>query len=244
MKKQDWEAKERQKVQSWQEWFDRCAQYYQDPRMKMAYYEDGKSVSFAIMQAIYKDIFRKLRANSHHTVLDVGGGVGLFSRAIQNRVKRIINTDISPTMISQAYQRNPRGTFLLCDSKRLPFSSGSFDRILCYSVFHYLSDQAEAKKVMIEFMRVLKKGGKILIGDVLFPPRFLKSLPLGDNSKKRNKNRHWWPSFLDHHLRKFTFPPKFFEKFCQDRGYQCQILRQDIPGKQTASSRYDVILAH
>ena len=230
-------------VSSWAEWFDRCAKYYQDPRMKMAYYEDGKPVAMKVMRAIHEDVWKKMGATKNSTVLDVGGGIGLFSQPFQHRVKRIIGTDISPTMIRDAYKLNPKGTFLLCAASSLPFSNESFDRVLCYSVFHYLPNPSRATKVLNEFMRVVNEDGLVFIGDILYPEGYLKRKDHSGISKQSNQ-RHtmWWPSLLNHDLEKLTFPPSFFINYAKKNGCRCKILTQKITGKETTVSRYDVIL--
>src|SRR3989338_7623814 len=163
------------RADSWAQWFERCARHYKDPRMKMAYYRDGRSgkpVSIKVMRAIQKDIWKKLKPAPHSRILDAGGGIGLFSRSFQYQTKSVVGTDISPTMMRDARRLNPNGKFVVCDIGLLPFMRGSFDRILCYSVFHYLKNTAQAIKALDEFMRVVKKNGSVMIGDVLYPPGF------------------------------------------------------------------------
>ena len=258
-------------VSSWAEWFDRCAQHYQDPRMKMAYYKDGATgepVPMETLQAIHEDVWKKLRATPQCTLLDVGSGIGLFVQAFQNRLRRIVGTDIALTMIKDAAAINPRGIFLQCDVVSLPFSSKSFDRLLCYSVFHYLPDDAQAQKTIDEFRRVVKTDGLILIGDVLYPSEFFKktsSHVIARSVSQRRSNllkvekiasqkalamtqkinkkptSAWWPSCLNHRLKKKTFSPDFFIDYCQKNGLKCEILTQDIKGKDK-DERYDVAI--
>ncbi len=225
------------KISSWAEWFDRCAQLYKDPRMKMAYYKDGATgepVSMETLHAIHEDVWKKLRANQQHTLLDVGSGIGLFIQAFQNRLRRIVGTDISFHMMKDATAINPQGIFLQCDVSSLPFSSKIFDRVLCYSVFHYLKNDSHAQKTIDEFRRVVKKDGLILIGDVLYP---FKKVP----SKKNSQSSVWWPSSLNHRLQKKNFPPDFFIDYCQKNNLKYEILNQDIKGKDK-NERYDVAI--
>ena len=261
MKNSNSKTKISSQVSSWAEWFDRCAQHYQDPRMKMAYYKDGATgepVSMETLQAIHEDVWEKLNANSQHTLLDVGSGIGLFVQTFQNRLQRIVGTDIALTMMKDAASINPRATFLQCDVSFLPFSSKTFDRLLCYSVFHYLQDDAHAHKTIDEFRRVVKPDGLILIGDVLYPPEFFKENPpvIARSASQRRSNllkvekiasqkalamTQWWPSCLNHRLKKKIFPPEFFRNYCQKNGWKCEILTQDIKGKNK-NERYDVAI--
>ena len=252
-------------VSSWAEWFDRCAQHYQDPRMKMAYYKDGATgepVPMETLQAIHEDVWKKLRATPQCTLLDVGSGIGLFVQAFQNRLRRIVGTDIALTMMKDAAAINPQGIFLQCDVSSLPFSSKTFDRLLCYSVFHYLSDDIHAQKTIDEFRRVVKNDGLILLGDVLYPPNFFEKNPsfpnalvgnpdkamtgpptktFGGDNKNHKPSQTWWPSCLNHRLKKKTFHPDFFIDYCQKNGLKCEILTQDIKGKDK-DERYDVAI--
>ena len=233
----------RSRISSWAQWFDRCAQYFQDPRMKMAYYQDGKPVAMSVMRAMHKDVWNKMRAPKDSIVLDVGGGIGLFSQSFQHRVKRIIGTDISLTMVRDAYRLNSRGVFLLCEAASLPFSSRSFDRVLCYSVFHYLRNLKHTEEVLDEFLRVLKRDGLAFIGDILYPQNLLNRKKATVLPQRRYKNTAmWWPSSLNHDLKKLAFNPEFFINYCRKNNYQCKILAQHIPGKVTAESRYDVVI--
>lgn len=226
---------------SWAQWFDRCAAHYQDPRMKMAYYEDGKTgkpVSSRLMEAIYEDIWNKLEAKQDSVILDVGGGVGLFSAAYNTRVGKVIATDIAPSMIQTALKLHPGGNFIVCDAASLPFGAYSVDRILCYSVFHYLKDLAQVKKVLDEFTRVVKPSGLILIGDIL---KVAHPLP-EDKEETEKQSSQWWPSELNHNLTKFPIDQSFFTDYCQNKGISGSILRQEIPEKRTASERYDCLI--
>ncbi|MFA5060557.1 MAG: class I SAM-dependent methyltransferase [Candidatus Omnitrophota bacterium] len=234
-------SSKRSKASSWSEWFNRCAQHYKDPRMKMAYYEQGRPLSKRVMKAIHEDVWKKLKPSRNSVLLDVGAGAGLFSKVFQKRLRKVIGTDIAPAMLFDARKLNPRGIFLACNAASLPFAANAFDQILCYSVFHYLSGQKEAEKVLNQFMRTIKPKGRVFIGDVLLPESLLKQ-KLQKELKKNPSSKSWWPSFLNHNLKKLTFPPSFFKKYGQKKGYCCHILSQNIPGKLTDISRYDVIL--
>ncbi|MDP2654781.1 MAG: class I SAM-dependent methyltransferase [Candidatus Omnitrophota bacterium] len=234
------------KTSSWGEWFDRCARHYKDPRMKMAYYQDGKALPMRIMTNIYEDVWQKIRARKRDVLLDVGGGAGLCSRLFQRRVKKIVATDIAVGMLKDAVRLNPRGTFLACEASALPFDSGRFDRVVCYSVFHYLTDLTHVRKVLSEFMRVLKKDGLVFVGDVLYPPARPASPKRGYAARQQTPlpNKTWWPAALSHDLKKLKIAPAFFLEYCRRRGYHCRILRQDIHEKETASERYDVLITY
>ncbi|GEM_PF-2045669 len=230
---------------SWAQWFDRCARHYKDPRMKMAYYDDGKPLPMRVMNSIHKDVWKKLRANKNSSLLDVGCGAGLFIKSFCRRLKYTAGVDISLPMLAEAKKKNPRSHFLSSALSHLPFKSKSFDRILCYSVFHYLPDEQAAKTILDEFRRVVADNGFIFIGDVLLPDDLSKENIQRFISKRNLKGTAqsaWWPKQLEHNLQKKKFSPSFFLHYAKKCGCPCEILQQHIAGKITAVSRYDIIL--
>jgi len=102
----------------------------------------------------------------HHFVLDVGCGPGIVSKFIQPHVRRVIGMDNSREMLSQcdgALEFN----LMLGDCADNPFPSGTFDRVLARNVFHHMI--TDLKKGFQECFRVLKPGGKIIIGERVPP---------------------------------------------------------------------------
>lgn len=222
-------------VRSWAEWFERRARYYQDPLAKIAYYVDGKLLPRKLMRSTLNDAWRKLRAGKRTSVLDVGGGVGLFARAFGPKLKKIVTTDISLTMARDGSRLNPGAGFFVCEASRLPFASFSFDRVLCYSVFHYFNSRPYAWKALDEFIRVTKPGGLVFIGDI---PSTIKQ----DSCKRMSGRRAHYPASLKHGLKYMLFTPGLFVKFCASRGLGCEVLKQEIKGKPMVSSRFDIII--
>jgi ubiquinone/menaquinone biosynthesis C-methylase UbiE len=100
-------------------------------------------------------------------VLDVGCGTGVLLR----RLKRIFpesivwGLDLSAHMLTHALPKNiDNNPFQVTrgDSEFLPFSSGSFDAVLCSNSFHHYPRQ---EVVVGEMRRVLKPGGIACIVD-------------------------------------------------------------------------------
>lgn len=52
---------------------------------------------------------------------------------------------------------------VLCDCTTLPFSSASFEYVICIAVLHHLADESRRLNALHEIKRVLKKDGKALI---------------------------------------------------------------------------------
>src|ERR1700758_2860594 len=78
-------------------------------------------------------------------VLDVGCGVGRWSRLLAARGARVTGVDLSPTMIAEAERRaaasglGDRCQFMVQDSATLEID-GSFDLIVCVTVLQHILD--------------------------------------------------------------------------------------------------------
>jgi ubiquinone/menaquinone biosynthesis C-methylase UbiE len=93
-----------------------------------------------------------------HRLLDVGGGTGRVTSFLAEHVTQACVVDASMGMLLQAREKG------LCayqgEAERLPFSDGSFDRILIVDAFHHFRDWPWAAA---ELMRVLNCGGRIVV---------------------------------------------------------------------------------
>lgn len=77
-----------------------------------------------------------------------------------------VGVDRSPAMITHAHQRARSvggARFVVSDAEHLPFRSTTFAAVLCTSVLHYL-DRTDT--VLAEIHRVLRPGGRTVIGDL------------------------------------------------------------------------------
>lgn len=228
-------------IKSWAEWFDRRAQHYDEPLAKIAYYMDGKLLPAELMERTLQDAFDKLQITSECSLLDVGGGVGLFARAFRSKLKRIITTDISFTMAKNGRDLINEDNFIVTNAAALPFKSCFFERLLCYSVFHYFHDLYFAKEVLSEFIRVVKRGGFILIGDIPLQVQQKNEIKKQDNKRDIIQKPHY-PQALKHGLKTLEFKTEFFIEFCNENRVGCKVLKQNIKGKPASISRYDVLM--
>ncbi|WP_161782047.1 class I SAM-dependent methyltransferase [Halolamina rubra] len=81
--------------------------------------------------------------------------------------------------------------YILGDGRRMPFSSHTFDYVLCNQVFEHIPDISE---FVAEMARVLKPGGKALI---TFPNRVAPIKP---------HMTPWWSSYLPRPIGKRLLP--------------------------------------
>jgi ubiquinone/menaquinone biosynthesis C-methylase UbiE len=92
------------------------------------------------------------------TILDAGGGTGRVSAALRGHAREVVVADPSRGMLQRAANK---GLAAICAPvESLPFSSGSFDRVIMVDAFHHVADQGQAVR---ELWRVIPPGGRIVI---------------------------------------------------------------------------------
>ena len=92
-------------------------------------------------------------------LLDVGGGTGRVSGALQGMASMRIVADLSLGMLRQAAAKD--GLLTICShSEKLPFADETFGRIIMVDALHHVCDQRETAQ---ELWRVLKRGGRIML---------------------------------------------------------------------------------
>lgn len=114
--------------------------------------------------------FRMLPPQEGWRVLDAGCGTGNFTFKLARRGCRVTGIDISPDMLRQAQQKlcgYPQQQhpveFEQMDMNHLKFPDGTFDAVYSMSAFEFVDEPEEA---FSQLWRVVKPGGKILIGTI------------------------------------------------------------------------------
>jgi len=107
----------------------------------------------------YMKIFEKYLPPDSR-LLEFGAGTGKFSTILKDRSQECILTDFSVEMLHANREKTlPR---ICADTEILPFSDNYFDCCVGITTFGYLPDK---KRGLLEIMRVLKPGGKIILID-------------------------------------------------------------------------------
>lgn len=105
-----------------------------------------------------KKIFRILGIRPAENVLDLGCGVGDYTKAVREYTENVVGMDLS---VSVAKDKYPGLGFRDHDlNTPLPFPDGHFDTLLSINLIEHLQDE---KRFLEECARVLKPGGKIAI---------------------------------------------------------------------------------
>lgn len=105
-----------------------------------------------------KKIIRILNPKDTDSILDLGCGVGDYTKAFSEYTKNVIGVDLS---VSEAEKKYAGINFQAHDlNMPLPFPNDSFDMLVSINLIEHLQDE---KGFLNECMRVLKPGGKIAI---------------------------------------------------------------------------------
>lgn len=109
-----------------------------------------------------------LQLSADDRVLNIGCGPGLFEEQLARSVQFTIGLDFSYIMVDKACRRNrtrDNTAFLQATGTALPFAQPLFNKVLCYSILHYFSED-EVILLLHELRRVTVIGSLVLLGDV------------------------------------------------------------------------------
>ena len=92
-------------------------------------------------------------------LLDAGGGTGRVASFMCESIDHVVICDLSRPMLQQS--RIKSGLLAVqSHTEKLPFPDESFERVLVVDALHHFCDQREALR---ELLRVLKRGGRLVI---------------------------------------------------------------------------------
>jgi SAM-dependent methyltransferase len=101
----------------------------------------------------------------HRRVLDCACGEGYGSDLLSRHSLECVGVDISADAIDAAVSRygsTPSLKFIRSSITSLPFDDGSFDLVVCFETIEHLDSTAQ-QFVALQFRRVLRKGGLLLL---------------------------------------------------------------------------------
>jgi ubiquinone/menaquinone biosynthesis C-methylase UbiE len=112
-------------------------------------------------------LFELLGSLTDKTLLDVGCGDGALASALARRGAIVTGLDADPAMIAAARRRTEIEATQLHlvegQAERLPFDDVAFDCVLAVTVLCFIR---EAERAVMEMARVLKPGGRLVIGEL------------------------------------------------------------------------------
>ncbi|MBV7379096.1 class I SAM-dependent methyltransferase [Maritimibacter dapengensis] len=136
-------------------WNDEQAQRYADT------YGEDASV-FVVIEAA--------QIAGGEDVLELGCGSGVALSSLKGVAGRMVGIDPTPSMIELARAACPEGEFRVAPAETTGCESDAFDVVLGINVVEHFDDRAAA---FGEAYRVLKMGGRLVIGGELHDPAFL-----------------------------------------------------------------------
>jgi SAM-dependent methyltransferase len=114
----------------------------------------------------YKVELRKIGARR---VLEIGCGAGRHVHFFRSMGLDVVGTDIARSAIAFTRRRLQTDGLLggidlaVADATRIPYGDGVFDGVLAWRFLHVLAP-ADAERCVAEIYRLLRPGGKVLLG--------------------------------------------------------------------------------
>lgn len=123
-------------------------------------------------QRLRDDIVRLARPQAEDVVVDVGAGTGLLTLALAPAVEKVWAIDVSAAMIDYLTTKAASGELenvetATATAVSLPLVDGAASLVVSNYCYHHLSD-AEKERGIAEIFRVLRPGGRAVIGDMMF----------------------------------------------------------------------------
>jgi ubiquinone/menaquinone biosynthesis C-methylase UbiE len=145
-----------------------------DAEPLLAAYERWRSsrlgrITDALEERVVLDLLGPLRGER---VLDVGCGDGALASALSRAGASVTGLDVDPRMLAAASRRIGEwasgewasGVCLVAGrAERLPFRDATFDRVVAVAVLCFVR---EADRAVAEAARVLRPGGRLVIGEL------------------------------------------------------------------------------
>jgi ubiquinone/menaquinone biosynthesis C-methylase UbiE len=117
-------------------------------------------------EAMRDAAIRKADLPSGAVVADVGTGTGFVLRGLLEEAAELVGFDESPQMLAVArssFAAYPRVQFRQAEGQHLPEADNTFDAVFANMYLHHVPDPAAA---IVEMVRILKPGGKLVITDL------------------------------------------------------------------------------
>ncbi len=150
----------------------------------------GRHVSsaFGYAKKLGDFLVKEMDITAKDRVLDAGCNVGIYHAPLARNAAKLTGVDASERAIERARVRNKKlanADYQVVDLTRLGAAKfpHRFDKILCYSVVHFLNDVHELEALLRSFIGLLEGGhGLIFIGEV-------REIELYDRFLTEQKNR-------------------------------------------------------
>lgn len=135
-----------------------------------------------------QQLAKALALKGDEIVLDFGSGIGRISFWLAPRCQNVIGIDVTPAMVEKAAKINahPNVEYRLYDGLHIPSKNEYFDRLISVYVLQHIVETEDFLKIIKEFGRVLKEGGKAcLIEQVSIKQAHEEGMPEDFNLRRK-----------------------------------------------------------
>ncbi len=149
--------------------FEKIKNYYKhfDEKNRLQNDNSGK-LEFLMTMRILERNLPAVPGGAEVSVLDLGGGAGVYSFLLEKKGYKVTLADLSETLLEQAKKQKDEDkvqNLLSCDQVNATdlsrYKNNSFDVVLLFGPLYHLTEKDEREKCVGEIWRVLKTGGKV-----------------------------------------------------------------------------------
>lgn len=206
---------------------------------------------------IVLDIYNKLDISTKDDCLEIGCGTGNLLIPLSFFVKSItgIDNDMCIERLNKRFSDEKNVKFICGNFLDLEIEQ-KFDKIIIYSVLHYLEDENQVMAFIFKALRLLNKGGKMILGDIPNKSKMerFNNSDFGKNFKleyakkvaqfNENNEENQICNILKEDLHNISFDDNFIFRILREtreKGYDAYILPQP-EGLPFNYTREDIII--
>jgi SAM-dependent methyltransferase len=114
-------------------------------------------------------------------VLEIGPGLGATTRLLARGDYRLTALELDPAYCERLQRELGSGVSVVqADATQLPFESGRFSAVVCFTMLHHIADRELQDRVFAEVSRVLRSGGLFAGTDSVGTGLLFKLIHVGD----------------------------------------------------------------
>ena len=124
-------------------------------------------------------MFTLIRTIGSKRILDIGCGTGTLLKLLQRESSAplsLAGVDASEDMLLEARKDGGPISFQYADAAQLPFKNETFDCVTSVLALHHMSPKVK-RKALEESVRVVQKGGYVIIFDLFRAKAWWQLLP-------------------------------------------------------------------